>query len=99
MLSKLMNKRFSVEERNRLYKKWGIALNSKRRRLQLANRVWSNTKDINHVTESAAVVAKLVGFVEQGQALKEMFGLSFTPPTSSTKRRSLGWKYSKSSLL
>ncbi|KAI5577385.1 hypothetical protein BDE02_09G109400 [Populus trichocarpa] len=99
MLSKLMNKRFSEEERNRLYKKWGIALNSKRRRLQLANRVWSNTKDINHVTESAAVVAKLVGFVEQGQALKEMFGLSFTPPTSSTKRRSLGWKYSKSSLL
>ena len=66
MLSKLMNKRFSEEERNRLYKKWGIALNSKRRRLQLANRVWSNTKDINHVTESAAVVAKLVGFVETG---------------------------------
>ncbi|KAJ6906260.1 kinesin-like protein KIN-7E isoform X2 [Populus alba x Populus x berolinensis] len=95
MLSKLMNKRFSEEERNRLYKKWGIALNSKRRRLQLANRVWSNTKDINHVTESAAVVAKLVRFVEQGQALKEMFGLSFTPPTSSTKRRSLGWTYSK----
>ncbi|KAJ6896761.1 kinesin-like protein KIN-7E isoform X2 [Populus alba x Populus x berolinensis] len=51
MLSKLMNKRFSEEERNRLYKKWGIALNSKRRRLQLANRIWSNTKDINHVTE------------------------------------------------
>ncbi|KAF9676088.1 hypothetical protein SADUNF_Sadunf09G0102000 [Salix dunnii] len=99
MLSKLMNKRFSEEERNRLYKKWGIALNSKRRRLQLANRIWSNTKDINHATESAAVVAKLVRFVEQGQALKEMFGLSFTPPTSSTKRRSLGWTYSKSSLL
>ncbi|KAG5239039.1 kinesin motor family protein [Salix suchowensis] len=99
MLSKLMNKRFSEEERNRLYKKWGIALNSKRRRLQLANRVWSNAKDINHATESAAVVAKLVRFVEQGQALKEMFGLSFTPPTSITKRRSLGWTYSKSSLL
>ena len=98
MLSKLMNKRFSEEERNRLYKKWGIALNSKRRRLQLANRIWSNTKDINHATESAAVVAKLVRFVEQGQALKEMFGLSFTPPTSITKRRSLGWTYSKSSL-
>lgn len=99
MLSKLMNKRFSEEERNRLYKKWGIGLSSKRRRLQLANRIWSNTEDINHVTESAAVVAKLVRFVEQGQALKEMFGLSFTPPTSSTRRRSLGWTYSKSSLL
>ncbi|KAJ6409836.1 hypothetical protein OIU84_009342 [Salix udensis] len=99
MLSKLMNKRLSEEERNRLYKKWGIALNSKRRRLQLANRVWSNAKDINQAAESAAVVAKLVRFVEQGQALKEMFGLSFTPPTSITKRRSLGWTYSKSSLL
>jgi len=99
MLSKMMNKRFSEEERNRLYKKWGIGLSSKRRRLQLANRIWSNTKDIDHVMESAAVVAKLVRFVEQGQALKEMFGLSFTPPTSSTKRRSLGWTYSKSSLL
>uniref|UniRef100_A0A6M2ET09 Kinesin-like protein n=1 Tax=Populus davidiana TaxID=266767 RepID=A0A6M2ET09_9ROSI len=99
MLSKMMNKRFSEEERNRLYKKWGIGLSSKRRRLQLANRIWSNTEDIDHVTESAAVVAKLVRFVEQGQALKEMFGLSFTPPTSSTRRRSLGWTYSKSSLL
>ncbi|CAK7329604.1 unnamed protein product [Dovyalis caffra] len=99
MLSKLMNKRFSEEERTRLYKKWGIGLNSKRRRLQLANCLWSNTKDVNHVMESAAIVAKLVRFVEQGQALKEMFGLSFTPPTSSTKRRSLGWTYSKSSLL
>ncbi|KAJ6927313.1 hypothetical protein NC651_011394 [Populus alba x Populus x berolinensis] len=87
MLSKMMNKRFSEEERNRLYKKWGIGLSSKRRRLQLANRIWSNTEDIDHVTESAAVVAKLVRFVEQGQALKEMFGLSFTPPTSSARRR------------
>ncbi|KAJ6766000.1 CENTROMERE PROTEIN E [Salix purpurea] len=99
MLSKMMNKRFSEEERNILYKKWGIGLISKRRRLQLANRIWNSTKDINHVMESAAVVAKLVRFVEQGRALKEMFGLSFTPPASSTKRRSLGWSYSKSSLL
>ncbi|KAJ6395776.1 hypothetical protein OIU77_020935 [Salix suchowensis] len=79
MLSKMMNKRFSEEERNILYKKWGIGLISKRRRLQLANRIWNSTKDINHVMESAAVVAKLVRFVEQGRALKEMFGLSFTP--------------------
>eukprot|EP00257_Ricinus_communis_P013439 XP_015570868.1 kinesin-like protein KIN-7F [Ricinus communis] len=97
MLSKLMQKRLSEEERKRFYQKWGIGLNSKRRRLQLANRLWSNTKDINHIMESAAIVAKLVKFVEQGQALKEMFGLSFTPP--STRRRSLGWTYSKSTLM
>ncbi|KDP27640.1 hypothetical protein JCGZ_19645 [Jatropha curcas] len=97
MLSKLMQKRLSEEERKRLYQKWGIELNSKRRRLQLANRLWCNTKDINNIMESAAIVAKLVRFVEQGQALKEMFGLSFTPP--STRRRSLGWSYSKSTHL
>ncbi|KAJ4838094.1 hypothetical protein Tsubulata_022157 [Turnera subulata] len=99
MLGKLMNKRFSEAERNALYKRWGIDLNSKRRRLQLASRLWSNTKDANHIIESSAIVAKLVRFVEQGQALKEMFGLSFTPPAPSIKRKSLGWTYSKSSLL
>ncbi|CAN1256087.1 Kinesin-like protein KIN-7E [Linum perenne] len=93
MLSKLMQRRMSGEERNRLFKKWGIELNSKRRKLQLANQLWSNTKDGSHVAESAAIVAKLVRFAEQGQALKGMFGLSFSPPSSNTK--SLGWTYSK----
>lgn len=97
MLSKLMQRRFSEQERKRLFEKWGIALDSKRRRLQLANRLWSDTKDMNHVNESAAIVAKLVRFIEQGQALKGMFGLSFTPPKA--KRRSFGWKNSTASLI
>ncbi|VVB08527.1 unnamed protein product [Arabis nemorensis] len=94
MLSKLVGKRFSVEERKRLYEKFGIAVNSKRRRLQLANQLWSNPKDITHVVESAAVVAKLVRFVEQGRAMKEMFGLSFTP----SSRRSHSWRKSMTTL-
>ncbi|KAM1105976.1 hypothetical protein ACFX13_002933 [Malus domestica] len=97
MLSKLMHKRFSAEERKRLFQQWGIALDSKRRRLQLANCLWSNTNNMNHITESAAIVAKLVMFVEQGQALKGMFGLSFTPPKA--RRRSFGWKNSMASLI
>lgn len=97
MLSKLMHKRFSEGERNRLFQKWGIKLDSKRRRLQLAQRLWSNTTDMSHINESAAIVAKLIKFVEQGQALKEMFGLSFTPHR--TRRRSYGWKHSMGSLL
>ncbi|KAM3695444.1 hypothetical protein ACJW31_07G132000 [Castanea mollissima] len=97
MLSKLMQKRFSEEERKRLFYRWGIALDSKRRRLQLANQLWSNTNDMNHIIESAAIVAKLIRFVEQGRALKEMFGLSFTP--SNARRRSFSWKNSKASLL
>ncbi|XVE48959.1 hypothetical protein DITRI_Ditri01bG0043700 [Diplodiscus trichospermus] len=96
-LSKLLRKRFTEEERLKLYQKWGIELNSKQRRLQLVNQLWSNNKDMNHVTESAAIVAKLIRFVEQGQALKEMFGLSFTPPRP--RRRSYGWKNSMASLL
>ncbi|XP_062020123.1 kinesin-like protein KIN-7E isoform X1 [Rosa rugosa] len=97
MLSKLMQRRFSERERKRLFEKWGIALDSKRRRLQLANRLWSNTQDMNHVMESASIVAKLVRFVEQGQALKGMFGLSFASPKA--KRRSFGWKNSTASII
>ncbi|GMI88127.1 hypothetical protein like AT2G21300 [Hibiscus trionum] len=95
-LSKLLGKRFTEEEREKLYQKWGIELNSKQRRLQLVNQLWSNNKDMSHVKDSAAIVAKLIMFVEQGKALKEMFGLSFTPPRP---RRRTGWRNSMASLL
>ncbi|KAG7022259.1 Kinesin-like protein KIN-7F, partial [Cucurbita argyrosperma subsp. argyrosperma] len=96
-LSKLMQKRLSEEERTRLFQTWGIALKSKRRRLQLINRLWSDPKSMNHVQESAAIVAKLVKFAEQGQSLKGNFGLSFitTPPQ---KSRSFSWKNTRTSL-
>ncbi|KVI04156.1 Kinesin, motor domain-containing protein [Cynara cardunculus var. scolymus] len=97
MLSRLMNKRFSEEEKKKLYQKWGVNPNSKRRRLQLIHRLWSNTEDPNQVHDSASMVAKLIRFSEQGQALKEMFGLSFSPPKM--VRRSLGWKHSMASIL
>ena len=73
MLSRLMDKRFSEAERNRLYQKWGIDLHSKRRKMQLLQYLWSNANDMNHIIESASIVAKLVRFSEQVQALKEMF--------------------------
>lgn len=95
-LSRLLRKRFTEEEREKLYKKWGIELNSKQRRLQLVNQLWSNNKDMSHVKDSAAIVAKLIRFVEQGKALKEMFGLSFTAPHP--RRISYGWKNSMASL-
>ncbi|GMP37731.1 hypothetical protein CsSME_00009297 [Camellia sinensis var. sinensis] len=99
MLSRLMQKRFSEMERNRLYQKWGINLQSKRRRLQLANRLWSDKNDTNHIVESAAIVGKLIRFSEQGGAIKEMFGLSFTPQRPHKSRRALGWTRSMVSLL
>ncbi|XP_059314284.1 kinesin-like protein KIN-7E [Lycium ferocissimum] len=96
MLSRLIYKRFPGAERNEIYQKWGIHLNSKRRRHQLVHHLWSDT-DLNRVIESAAIVAKLIGFSDQGPALKEMFGLSITPPRRS--RRSFGWKNSMTSLI
>lgn len=94
MLMKLMRKRLSEEERKRLFNEWGIGLNSKRRRMQLADRLWCST-DMNHVMQSAAIVARLVRFSEQGRALKEMFGLSFTPQLT---RRSYSRKSLRASL-
>lgn len=96
-LSKLMRRRFSSEDRLQLYQKWDIAFNSKQRRLQLVNKLWTDANNMNHINESATIVAKLIRFVEQGQAIKEMFGLSFTPPRP--RRRSFGWKNSRASLL
>ncbi|CAA0823543.1 ATP binding microtubule motor family protein [Striga hermonthica] len=92
-LSEQMSKKFSEQERENLFTEWGIGLNTKLRRLQLARLVWSKTEDINHVTESAFLVAKLVGLIEPGQAPnREMFGLNFTHKCStgiSTFKRSL----------
>ncbi|XP_028189186.1 kinesin-like protein KIN-7G isoform X2 [Glycine soja] len=89
MLSKQMHKRLSKYDRQNLYLRWGLRLSSKHRSLQLAHQLWSDTKDMDHVRDSASIVAKLVGLVEPEQAFKEMFGLNFTPqPTS---RKSFSW--------
>lgn len=84
MLSNQMLKKLSEQERDSLFIKWGIGINTKLRRLQLAHRLWTNTEDMNHIADSAFLVAKLVGFTEPGVATKEMFGLNFTPPSTRT---------------
>ncbi|KAK9667248.1 hypothetical protein RND81_14G242900 [Saponaria officinalis] len=96
-LSKLVNKRFSDRDRKRLYEKWGIKVDSKRRRLQLVSLLWTKTDDTNHIMESASIVAKLVKFSDQGRPIKGMFGLSFSPTTM--RRRSYGWINSRTSLI
>ncbi|KAA8531957.1 hypothetical protein F0562_006901 [Nyssa sinensis] len=97
MLSKEMQKRLSEHDRESLFLKWGIGLNTKNRRLQLANCLWTNTEDMDHIANSAFVVAKLVGFIEPGQAPKEMFGLNFSPQI--TRRKSYSLRRSMISLL
>ncbi|GER55258.1 kinesin motor family protein [Striga asiatica] len=97
-LSKLIYKRYREEdERHRLYNEWGISLNSKKRRLQLVNLLWTDTENMDHIRKSADIVAKLIGFLEHGRAVDEMLGLSFMPPRGMI-RKSFGWKYSMASI-
>lgn len=97
MLSKQMLRKLTEEERDSLFLKWGIGINSKHRRLQLAHLLWSNTEDMNHVADSAYLVANLMGFTDsKKQTPKAMFGLNFTPPPSS---RAYSFKRSLASIL
>ncbi|KAL8240523.1 hypothetical protein R6Q59_013878 [Mikania micrantha] len=97
MLTKQMHKKLTEQERESLFLRWGIRLNTKYRRIQLANKLWSRVDDMDHVADSAVVVAKLVGLVsDPGHAPKEMFGLNLTPPQS---RKSYSFKRSLIPLL
>lgn len=96
MLIKQVQKRFSRKEMETIYQKWGIDLDSKQRKLQLARRIWSDIRDMNHIRESAALVAKLVGFIVSSEAPQEIFGLSFSPKPMT--RRSYSWRSNVSSL-
>ncbi|XP_072966332.1 kinesin-like protein KIN-7A [Typha angustifolia] len=90
-LSKRMNSRLTEEERERLYIKWQVPLEGKQRKLQLVNKLWTDTNDQRHIEESADIVARLVGFCEGGNISKEMFELNFALP-SSKKPWLLGWQ-------
>lgn len=90
-LAKRVSSKLSVEEREILYLKWDVPPEGKqRRRLQLVNKLWTDPLNMQHVKESAEVVAKLVGFCESSQpVLREMFQLNFVP--LSDKKTWMGW--------
>lgn len=96
-LAKQLQKKYTKKERENLYEKWGIDLDTKQRSLQLARRLWTDHRDMKHIKESANLVAKLFGFVEPRYAPKEMFGLSFITP--SMAQRPTSWRDNMSSLL
>ncbi|XP_035548635.1 kinesin-like protein KIN-7F [Juglans regia] len=95
MLCRKMHK-FTKIQRKRLYQKWGIKLNSKQRSLQLAYRLWKDTKDMDHIWNSAALVASLVGFENPSQVCRSIFGVGFLSLKESHK--SSIWKHSFPSL-
>ncbi|KDP46700.1 hypothetical protein JCGZ_06488 [Jatropha curcas] len=99
MLCRQMQKSLSKEERENLFLKWGISLSSNNRRVQLVHQLWTKTTDMDHITESAAVVAKLVGFEGQEKTSKEMFGLLNVTPQLLNRRKSSIWRRRVLSLL
>ncbi|KAM7513495.1 hypothetical protein LguiA_003078 [Lonicera macranthoides] len=90
-LAKRVSSKLTAEEREMLYVKWDIPPEGKqRRRLQLVNKLWTDPLNMEHVKESAEIVAKLVGFCESGEHVsKEMFELNFV--SSSDKKTWMGW--------
>lgn len=91
MLSKQMMKKLTTKEREAMYEKWGIDLKSKQRRFQLCRRLFTDATDMEHIKESASIVAKLVGFKKPGQAPKAMVGLSFSQKPAANFR-SFSWR-------
>lgn len=85
-----MRKRYTKEEMNVLFQKWGIELESKERKLQLLNSIWTNADDLQHISESAEIVARLIKFSEQEKGIKGMLGLNFDSPPR--KRKSISWR-------
>lgn len=83
MLSRKLLRKYTAKERDALFENWGIDLESRNRRVQLSQLLWTKTDDVEHAKESAEIVAKLVGMVDPSTTPKELFGLSFAPKQES----------------
>ena len=72
----------TAEQRDTIYKRWGIPLDAKERKVKLAHLIWTNPENEEHIKMSADLVARLFGLwgTNHGSASKEMFQLSFSPP-------------------
>ncbi|KAE8656433.1 hypothetical protein F3Y22_tig00117000pilonHSYRG00047 [Hibiscus syriacus] len=95
-LSKQIRYKWLRKQREEVYKKWGIDLNTKQRSVQLTHLVWKDPKDIVHVKKSAALVAEVLGFVEPSRAPNE--GVAFCMLPRFLSRSSHSWRDSLPSL-
>ncbi|CAA6666905.1 unnamed protein product [Spirodela intermedia] len=91
MLRRRMQRRLSPEEREGLYREWGIPAESKRRKARLVRLLWSDPGNMELAEESASIIAKLVGLPEPDEALKEALGLQFLPQRP-RRRSQNGWR-------
>ncbi|KAH7288052.1 hypothetical protein KP509_31G009400 [Ceratopteris richardii] len=89
-LVKYMKIGLTVSEREKIYKQWDVPLDMKQRRVKVAYSIWTDPYNEEHIKMSASLVSKLVGLWNRhGPASKEMFQLSFSPP--SNKKTWSGW--------
>ncbi|KAH7280988.1 hypothetical protein KP509_36G024200 [Ceratopteris richardii] len=89
-LVRYMKTGLTASERESIYKEWGIPLYMKQRKLKVAYLIWTNPYDEDHIKMSAELVSRLVGLWNRhGPASKEMFQLSFSPP--SNEKTWFGW--------
>lgn len=79
----------TASERDNIYKQWGIRLETKQRKMKVAYLIWTDPHDEEHIKMSADLVARLVGLWDSRPASKEMFQLSFSPP--SNEKTWFGW--------
>ncbi|KAI4330375.1 hypothetical protein MLD38_028668 [Melastoma candidum] len=99
MLSKQLQNKLTRQEREKLFQSWHINLTSKNRSLQLADRLWTDIEDMDHIARSAQVVANLIGFLQPDQHSSDemIYGCEFTPRRLSGKTS--WWKSTVRSLL
>jgi centromeric protein E len=86
-----MKAQVTEEEREELFRRWGVPVDSKQRRLQLMYKVWTDPHNLAHIQASVNVVARIVGILNPGCASKEMFALNFAPPGHSERPFMFGW--------
>nr|PNR40469.1 hypothetical protein PHYPA_017871 [Physcomitrium patens] len=91
LLAKQMSRRLPNEEREDLYIRWGVPLDTKQRKLQLVYKLWADPHNLRHVEASAEVVSRIVGIINPGCAPKEMFALNFTLPNHAETPGMFGW--------
>jgi centromeric protein E len=93
LIVKNLKSGLTAAQRDTIYKQWGIPVDAKERKIQLANLIWTNPQNEEHIKMSADLVARLFGLwsTNHGSASKEMFQLSFSPPSSLEKSWFDGW--------
>ncbi|KHN17757.1 hypothetical protein glysoja_005954 [Glycine soja] len=90
-LARKVNTKLTAEERELLYAKLEVPPVGKQRRLQFVNKLWTDPYNMQHVQESAEIVAKLIDFSVSDENSKDLIELNFSSPFN--KKQWAGWNF------